>query len=184
MYHSLVHRLWCRWFVLNKLLSQRTNRKKETRAPFGLGTVPTYGLYDVVAKAYTQVLQVFDEVGSPTTELMVTGCPCDGDHQLSPRGYHRLSPCGYVHRAWYGTGCVKRHSAPLQHHASGAKLSSSALARNTATKHQGSVLMSARRSFLGLVWRSERPQAEIWPHAEIACCPVTSSLSSSSDIDQ
>ncbi len=100
MYHSLVHRLWCRWFVLNKLLSQRTNRKKETRAPFGLGTVPTYGLYDVVAKAYTQVLQVFDEVGSPTTELMVTGCPCDGDHQLSPRGYHRLSPCGYVHRMW------------------------------------------------------------------------------------
>ena len=33
----------------------------------------------------------------------------------------------------YGTGCVKRHSAPLQHHAGGANLSSSALARNTAT---------------------------------------------------
>ena len=102
-------------------------------------------------------------------------------------GYHREVITGY-HRAvtftaWYGTGCVKRHSAPLQHHASGAKLSSSVLARNTATKHQGSVL-SARRSFLGLVWRSERPQAEIWPQAEIACCPVTSSLSSSSDIDQ
>ena len=102
--------------------------------------------------------------------------------------YHREVITGY-HRAvtftacWYGTGCVKTHSDPLQHHASGAKLSSSALARNTATKHQGSVL-SARRSFLGLVWRSEGPQAEIWPQAEIACCPVTFSLSSSSDINQ
>ena len=76
----------------------KNKSQKKIRAPFGLGTVPTYGLYDVVAKAYTQVLQVFDEVGSPTTELMVTGCPCDGDHQLSPRGYHRLSPCGCVHR--------------------------------------------------------------------------------------
>ena len=65
-------------------------------------------------------------------------------------GYHREVITGY-HRAvtftacGYGTGCVKRHSAPLQHHAGGANLSSSALARNTATKHQGNVL-SARRS--------------------------------------
>ena len=160
-------------------------RKKElTRAPFGLGTVPTYGLYDVVAKAYTQVLQVFDEVGSPTTELMVTrGCPCDGDHRLSPRGYHRLSPCGYVHR-------MVRHrlrQKALRSFAAPRKWCKAKLLRprpqhGDQTPRQCVVC----QTFLprpGLEVR-EAASAEIWPQAEIVCCPVTSSLSSSSDIDQ
>ena len=69
-------------------------------------------------------------------------------------GYHREVITGY-HRAvtftacGYGTGCVKRHSAPLQHHAGGANLSSSALARNTATPNTKAMCCLPDVHFLG-----------------------------------
>ena len=56
-------------------------------------------------------------------------------------GYHRA----VTFTAWLRHRLRQKALRSFQQHAGGATLSSSALARSTATKHQGSVL-SARRS--------------------------------------
>jgi hypothetical protein len=38
VYHSLVRRLWCRWFILNKLLSQKKILPLSARCAYRGGT--------------------------------------------------------------------------------------------------------------------------------------------------